>query len=251
MPDETAEMMKASQDRTGTDQLSFFRYEWGIYQKLLRSNEMNHQDVAAILRLIIDESFDRPFRFIDLACGDSSVAKTILGGTRVTHYLGIDLSRPALVEAEKCMTDAPYEVDFLSEDMVAAVESRPASADMIWCGLSMHHLTLAADKQTMLAAVHRALKPDGVFVCFEPTCNPGETRSDFLPRWHTQLRKRFQCLSTEEFDHIWQHIRTYDYPETSDTWLTIGKNAGFSHCREIFSMPGDLFCAAYLYEKQA
>ncbi|MEP3046944.1 MAG: class I SAM-dependent methyltransferase [Roseibium sp.] len=231
------------------DLLSFFRYEWGIYLKLVRSNAMNHLDISALLRQLIDDRLGQPFSFLDLACGDAALAHSILEGTQVERYEGIDLNRAALDLAEENMKDVSYEITFSEEDMVAAVESRPETADMIWCGFSIHHLKAKDQKQAMLNSIYKALKPSGFFVCFEPTRHSEETRDSFILRGQDQIRERFSVLSDDEFEHMWSHIKAHDFPESSETWIAMGETAGFSQSREIFRMPGDLFCAAYLFEK--
>lgn len=249
MAQDTNASSTGSETQSEADQLSFFRYEWGIYLKLLRSNAMNHLDIAALLRQLIDNRLNRPFSFIDLACGDSSLAHSILKDTHVDSYAGIDLNRRALDLASDIMKDVPYEMTHFEEDMVTAIENRPGSADMIWCGFSIHHLKTPTQKQEMLNAIYRAINPGGFFVCFEPTCHADETRDSFISRGQEQVRERFSVLSDEEFAHMWDHIRAHDYPESSETWIEMGETAGFSQSREIFRMPGDLFCAAYLFEK--
>lgn len=228
--------------------LDMFQYEWGIYQKLVRANEMHHRELGQILRRLIETRFDRPFTFLDLACGDASLARCILKGSKVARYEGIDLSRPALDCAADVMADAPYAVTLSEEDMRDAVLDRPQSCDIIWCGFSIHHLE-RAQKQDMLAALRRALKPRGIFVCAEPVCRAGETRADFTARWEGELRRRFSSLTPTEYAHLWNHIRTYDYPEPPEDWIAMGEQAGFSRVQEMFRFPGDLFCSAFLFER--
>ena len=100
----------------------------------------------------------------------------------------------------------------------------------------------------MLSSIRRALKPGGIFVNADPVCRKGETRADYTGRWHEELRVRFRSLSDAEFDHLWRHISTYDYPEPPQDWIAMGEAAGFSSSRQIYGFPGDLFCAAFLYE---
>lgn len=228
--------------------LKMFQYEWGIYHKLVRSNEMQHREIGTLIRTEIDLRFDHPFSFLDLACGDSSLAHKILAGTQISRYEGLDLSRPALECAAEVMKDAPYEVTLGEEDMVSGVKERPEGADVIWCGFSIHHLQ-REQKQEMLGAVRSALKPGGIFVTAEPVCQSGESRDHYVKRWHDELRQRFQSLSQDEFDHIWQHISTYDFAEPPEDWVEMGVKAGFSSSRLIYAFPEDFFCGAFLFER--
>jgi len=227
--------------------LDMFQYEWGIYQKLVRANEMHHRELGQILRRLIETRFDRPFTFLDLACGDASLARCVLKGSKVVRYEGIDLSRPALTCATEVMSDVSYAVRLSEEDMCDAVLERPQASDIIWCGFSLHHLP-RAHKRDMLAAIHNALKPDGIFVCAEPVCLKGETRTDFTGRWHDELPRRFRSLSEAEFAHLWRHISSCDFPEPPEDWIAMGEVAGFKRVQELFRFPGDLFCSAFLFE---
>lgn len=231
-----------------SEALDMFQYEWGIYQKLVRANEMHHRELGQILRRLIDTRFNRPFTFLDLACGDASLARCILKGSKVTRYDGVDLSRPALDCAIAVMSDVPYSVHLSEEDMRDAVLARPGSCDIIWCGFSIHHLP-RDQKGAMLVALHRALAPGGIFVCAEPVCRAGETRDQFTARWEGELRRRFASLTEAEFAHLWTHIRTCDHPEPPEDWIALGEQAGFSRVQELFRFPGDLFCSAFLFER--
>lgn len=225
-----------------------FQFEWQIYQKMVHANEMHHRELAALLRREIKERFNRPFAFLDIACGDASLAETVLKGSQVRHYTGIDLSGPALRLADNRLRDAPFQVDLRQEDMVQAVAQRQANADLVWCGFSIHHLA-TPQKKTMLHLIRQALKPGGLFVCAEPVCAAGETRTDFVSRWEQTLPHRFQSLTKTEYAHLWRHVSTHDIPESPENWIAIGKDAGFSSAEEVFRFPGDLFCSAFRFER--
>ena len=76
--------------------LAQFQQQWATYRKLITSNDLSHRKVGAILHDMLNEAFASPFTFLDIACGDASMMKTALRGTKVRHYHGIDLSQPAL-----------------------------------------------------------------------------------------------------------------------------------------------------------
>jgi methylase of polypeptide subunit release factors len=66
------------------------------YSKLVDNDYLAHQAVRKVLHRVLLEQVNRPFRFLDLACGDASLTVAALQGTPVIHYHGIDLSAPAL-----------------------------------------------------------------------------------------------------------------------------------------------------------
>lgn len=85
--------------------LEQFQRQWATYQKLVDSEELSHAAVGALLHDTLNRSFDRPFSFLDIACGDASQMR-VLAGTKVRHYHGVDLSEPA-----NNLRDMPFEVE--------------------------------------------------------------------------------------------------------------------------------------------
>jgi len=72
-----------------------FQKDWESYQKLVDSDALSHQAAGNILHHAL-ATITRSFSFVDIACGDASLTRRALAGTRVNHYHGIDLSEPAL-----------------------------------------------------------------------------------------------------------------------------------------------------------
>jgi hypothetical protein len=120
--------------------LAQFQEQWATYRKLIASNSLSHHEVGDILRDSLNELFASPFTFLDIACGDASIMKTALRGTKVRHYHGIDLSQPALKLAAANLAGSRFEVDLDHRDFVEAMMRRPEHADAAWCSLSIHHL---------------------------------------------------------------------------------------------------------------
>ena len=65
--------------------LEQFQRQWATYQKLVDSDELSHREVGALLHDTLNQSFGRPFAFLDIACGDASQMRA-LSGTKVRHY---------------------------------------------------------------------------------------------------------------------------------------------------------------------
>jgi 2-polyprenyl-3-methyl-5-hydroxy-6-metoxy-1,4-benzoquinol methylase len=118
--------------------LAQFQRQWATYRKLITSNDLSHREVGAILHDTLNQAFASPFAFLDIACGDASMMKTALRGTKVRHYHGIDLSQPALELAAANLARSPFEVDLDHRDFVDAMMRRPEHAGAAWCGLSIH-----------------------------------------------------------------------------------------------------------------
>jgi 2-polyprenyl-3-methyl-5-hydroxy-6-metoxy-1,4-benzoquinol methylase len=207
--------------------LAQFQEQWATYHKLITSNCLCHHEVGGILRDTLNAAFASPFTFLDIACGDASVMKTALRGTKVRHYHGIDLSQPALELAAANLAGSPFEVDLDHRDFVDAMMRRPEHADAAWCGLSIHHLS-TPDKLRLMKAIRGATGARGIFLLYEPTRRDNEDRAAFLERFSRTNKPLWKALTPSEWDQIWHHVTTCDFPETAAGWCELGRGAGFA-----------------------
>ena len=213
--------------------LEQFQRQWATYQKLVDSNELSHKEVGRILRHALDQTFTRPFSFLDIACGDASQMQA-LNGTKIRHYHGIDLSESALELAAKNLKEVPFEVELDHRDFVEAITSRPEPADVAWCSLSIHHLDTDGKLRLMRALCDST---STFLMIYEPTRNDGETRESYLERFRQVNRPRWTMLTADEWTQVNHHVTTCDLPETQTKWLDLGQQAGFSSARELFEDP--------------
>jgi hypothetical protein len=65
--------------------LAQFQEQWATYRKLIASNDLSHREVGGILRDTLNEAFASPFTLLDIACGDASMMKIALRGTKVRY----------------------------------------------------------------------------------------------------------------------------------------------------------------------
>jgi hypothetical protein len=137
--------------------LAQFQEQWATYRKLVESDYLSHIEVGRILQETLNQVFASPFCFLDIACGDATMMKAALRGTRVLHYHGIDLSQAALELAAANLAGVPFEVDLDHRDFVEAMMGRPDHAEAAWCS--------------------------GIFLLYEPTRRADEDRAGFLDRF--------------------------------------------------------------------
>jgi SAM-dependent methyltransferase len=220
--------------------LEQFQQQWATYRKLVESDCLSHRAIGRLLHDNLDEGFTLPFTFLDIACGDASMMKTALRGTKVRHYHGIDLSQPALELAAKNLAAAPFKVDLDHRDFVEAMLRRREHADAAWCSLSIHHLA-TDDKLTLMQAIRRATGGRGMFLLYEPTRRDGEDRPAFLERFKRTNQPLWKVLSPAEWEQIWHHVTSADFPETAPLWCELGRKAGFAEARQVFVDPTDFF----------
>ena len=224
--------------------LEQFQKQWATYQKLVDTDALSHTEVGAILHQNL-AALSEPFAVLDIACGDAGQMPAALAGTKVRHYHGIDLSKPALELAAKKLASAPFEVELDCCDFVDAITKRPEPADTAWCGLSIHHLATDG-KRRLLQALHGSTS--NFLMIYEPTLADGEDRDGYLARFRRVNRPAWPFLSEEEWEQIDHHVTTCDLPETSATWLALGREAGFASARELFRDPTG-FYRIYRYDR--
>ncbi|HEX2446998.1 MAG TPA: class I SAM-dependent methyltransferase [Methyloceanibacter sp.] len=210
--------------------LEQFQRQWATYQKLVDADSLAHKEVGAILHDAL-ASIAKPFAFVDIACGDAGQMKPALSGTKVRHYYGIDLSEAALELAAKNLEGVPFQIELDHRDFVTALTKRPESADVAWCGLSIHHLSTEG-KRDLLTAIRGSTS--NFLMIYEPTRLDGESRDAYLERFRRINRPAWTFFSEDEWAQIDHHVTSCDYPETSATWCALGHDAGFAQAREIF-----------------
>jgi SAM-dependent methyltransferase len=220
-----------------------FRHQWQVYAKAVEEDYFSHRAVREVLHCVLAE-LERPFRFLDLACGDARTTVAALRGTKVSRYHGIDLSAPALELARQAVAALECPAELEQADFVAALRSRQTRADVVWIGLSLHHLQ-TPDKQALMCDARATVGKQGLFLIYEPTCGEGECRAAYLDRFERTCRDAWTALAPDEWRTILEHVRAADLPESRSVWEELGRAAGFHDVRPLFTDPGGmmtLFC---------
>lgn len=219
--------------------VALFQDEWNAYRKVVENNVLFHREAYGHLRRLLTTEVDRPFRFLDIACGDASASAGALRGTKVSEYRGIDFSAAALRLAATALSDLGCPVILEERDFREALGGRGNLADVIWIGLSLHHLQ-TPEKLVFLREIRNALAPGGRLMIYEDAGPVGDTRAAWMARWDAQ-RPAWAAFSEAEWQLLRGHVNAADYPEPADVWLKLGRDAGFSSTREIYVTPSDLF----------
>lgn len=208
------------------------------YQKVVSANYMAHGEVYETLRRVLLDEVSDGFVFADLACGTAPGSAAALGGSKVTRYIGVDISQQSLDVAKEALAALTCPVELRCEDFVAAIDSWNGPLDVVWIGQSLHHL-LEQDKGTLMRKIRDLLPPGGLLMIWEPTLLEGEDREGWLARFH-QVRPEWAGVSDEEFAAFESHCRASDYAETAATWIGMGRDAGFRTADELMIVPNRL-----------
>jgi SAM-dependent methyltransferase len=237
--------MTATTGLLASDQ-TVFLHSWRTYRKVLDNNYMFHRQVYDCLRQIILDRARRPYRFLDVACGDASASVRALIGTPIEHYYGVDISRPALEIAHRELLTLSCPVTLEQSDFVAALANWTTPLDVVWVGQSLHHLGTAA-KLRFMKHVRRALNDNGLFLIWEPTLLDDEVEEGWISRFERSSRSRWSSLTDEEWSAMLSHVRAADHPETADAWRKLGIEAGFQKAAQIYVGPTQL-ARVYCYD---
>jgi hypothetical protein len=217
---------------------ALFEDKLSSYQRIVSANLMFHCEVYAVLRRVLLDEAPRSFSLIDVACGDATAMAQALGGLDIGHYDGIDLSSASLEDARSALGHLPCPVALHCRDFVESLDGWPDPADVVWIGMSLHHLR-TAQKLALMRTVRRIVGGKGLFLIWEPTLAPGESKDHWCERF-TALRPGWAQISDAEFDAMDAHIRVADYPETAATWSALGETAGFGQGELLFKAPNGL-----------
>lgn len=221
-------------------ELEIFLRQWDLYRKIIDNDYFSGVDAYPVLGRFLREEVLRPFRFMDLACGDASGIFGALKGTQIAHYHGVDLSLPALELAKRQLDVLPCVVTLEHADFADAVQDHAQTPDVVWIGLSLHHLP-TLKKRDMMRDIRKLIAADGAFVIYEPTLRDGEDVPAYLDRFEEFARRTWTVCTPEELDMALEHVRTCDVPETGGDWTALAREAGFSKGKELFRAPTDLF----------
>lgn len=212
--------------------------QWAFYRKIVDRNYLKHREAMAALGGWMDRRLAAPFSFLDMGCGDASFTTAVLAGRPVERYCGIDLSPVALDLARESTKALGVSVDFRCADFSDGPDGR---WDVIYVGLSFHHIAAIEAKREFLGRVRAALAPGGFFVFFEPARRNAEVRGDYLARWMEDVRRTWVDLSAEEVAAVERHVTQSDFPETIDDYRRLGAEAGFSASEIVFRDDQDFY----------
>ena len=219
--------------------VALFQQDWQIYRKMVDNNFLFHREAYARLHALLTREINRPFGFLDIACGDASASAGALCGTAISRYHGIDFSAAALDLARQNLQVLDCPVTLEQADFLTALAGREHRDDVIFIGLSLHHLE-GPEKLAFMLQIRRALAPDGVFVIYENTSPDGEDRAGWLRRWDLQ-QPAWIAYTPDEWVSMRTHVHAADHPETVTGWHQLGRYAGFAQVRELYAAPTDLF----------
>ena len=123
-----------------------------------RSEEMEKGHGMSVSKFLGSVSFDKPFSFLDIGCGNGWVVRKIAQLPKCKKAVGIDKSKNMIKKAKK--TKITIKEQYYTTDLESCKFS--AKFDIIF---SMESLYYSVPMEPALHKVYKLLKNDGVFYC--------------------------------------------------------------------------------------
>jgi 2-polyprenyl-3-methyl-5-hydroxy-6-metoxy-1,4-benzoquinol methylase len=157
------------------DIVKCFKHGGGVpYSKFSRFHEVMAEDSGQsvlsslethILPLVpgLIDRLKGGIRMLDVGCGRGRILNRLAGMYPRSRFVGMDLSEDAIVYArEEAVRAGRENVDFIAADLTDFDETaEPASFDFVTTFDAIHD---QARPLNVLVGIHRALKPDGVYL---------------------------------------------------------------------------------------
>src|SRR5579883_495647 len=173
-------------EQESNQKTEFFRKQWKIYQKVLNNNYMGHREIYRTLHELLVSYFQRPFKMLDLGCGDASFTSLALLNTNIASYHGVDLSIPALEIAKENLAKIQCNItltqgDFSDSDSFLA--SYPQNkVDVILISFALHHLHLE-QKYYFIDQLQNCLVSGGILILIDIIRQHEEDRATYIRRY--------------------------------------------------------------------
>ena len=216
-----------------------FFSQWEIYRLCIEHNTLFHREVGEILRRELAARAE-PFTFLDLACGDTDLTAAALRGTKVSAYTGVDFSAPALTLAADKISELGCPRSLHEADFTEFLRTNDENFDVIYLGLSLHHLERETKRETM-KHLRRATAPGGTFYMFEPILHGGEGREGYVQRWADAMDGPYDPFPAAARNALRNHVTESERPESIEEYVTSAREAGFTNGEILFTDPGNFY----------
>ena len=209
----------------------FFNNQWIVYQKILKGNYMGHREIYDVLHQLLINYFQKPFKILELGCGDASFSSQALSNTLVESYKGVDLSQTALEIATSNMAQIQCSQSFIEGDFSKVVselvKNQQGSFDAILISFALHHLLLE-QKDSIIGDFSNLLTADGVFILIDVCRKQEEDRGSYITRYLEDIEQNWSLISPKEYLLLADHIRLNDFPESQETLHEIAQKHNFN-----------------------
>ncbi|MGI9470882.1 MAG: class I SAM-dependent methyltransferase [Rubripirellula sp.] len=199
---------------------------WSLYEKVIRLNYMCHQQMIQVIQGAV-EQIDGPLRVLDLGCGDGWMASQGLKNGSLETYHGIDLSESALAVARQHLEPLGGSLNLHRGNFLEFLDDEfTPTPNLILASYSLHHFS-GNDLQWLLSRLRSHLSADdGLFVWIDIKCEPGESRPEYMDRFHNQLLPTWDSLTPSQMGEVIDHMTQSDFPLEIEEQHQLAREAG-------------------------
>ncbi len=165
--------------------------EWAINGRAELMEKEHGKNVSNFLDKI---SFDRPFTFLDVGCGNGWVVRKIASNTYCKKAVGIDKSKKMIQQAQKNKKNSNEE--FLHTN-VESLKYR-GKFDYIF---SMESLYYAESIEVALKKIFKLLKPGGKFFCGTDFYTDNKATA----KWSEMMKLKMHLHSKKEWKELFKN----------------------------------------------
>ncbi len=173
------------------------RKTFDVWAQNGRAELMETEHGKNVARFLQTISFDVPFTFLDVGCGNGWVVRKIAQEKNCKKVIGIDKSKKMIIQSKKKILSSKEE--FFHTDIESMKYRR--GFDFIF---SMESLYYADSIKAALEKIYRLLKPGGMFFCGTDFYTDNKATA----RWADVMKIQMHLHSKKE-------------------WRTLFQNAGF------------------------
>jgi ubiquinone/menaquinone biosynthesis C-methylase UbiE len=238
------------------DSAALFQRSWNSYKTLVRNNDLCHHDIVNAIRADLGSEVRTKSAclVLDLACGDLFVPLKVFSDpslpVSMEKITGVDASRAALDYARSAIqleANSVKSVELIEDEVMRFLESQQEKYDIVFVTFMLHHLS-SEQKFLALQKIYSLMEKGGVLYYADVyNAVPGSDRDVVMDRWKERMQK-YQNLTEEQINEIWEHVSTKDYPEEESVMKKMLDDCGFVDTKCIFK---DDFCACSMRARKA
>ena len=165
--------------------------KWAENGRAELMEEEHGKNVSKFLQTL---SFDKPFTFLDVGCGNGWVVRKIASKKNCKKIIGIDKSKKMIIQAKKKTVNNKEK--FIHTDIESW--SYKGKFDLIF---SMESIYYADSIEKALKKIYKILKPGGMFFCGTDFYTDNKTTA----RWANIMKIQMHLHSKKEWKDLFQN----------------------------------------------